>query len=134
MQRESWSSVRLSIVGIVSRPQEFVCRRVRFRATLGTDCIHSTALEDGRCERGIAPAISLTAEPGVESFFETACAEGPIDFNVKRSATFTGYLRLRERNAAAIFVLDVESVRGIEISPRRGSSDRIPLDSTGNRR
>ena len=109
--------ISVGLCDLVSRPQEFACRRVRFRATLGTDCIHSTALEDSRCERGIAPDISLTTEPRVESFFETACAERSIDFDVKRSATFTGYFRLRERNAATIFILDIESVRGIKISP-----------------
>jgi hypothetical protein len=120
--------IEVGLCDIVSRPQEFACRRVRFRATLGTDCIHSTALEDSRCERGIAPAIPLNADREVESFFETACAERPINFDVKRRATFTGYFRLRERNAAIIFVLDVESVRGIKINPGRRPSDRTPLE------
>jgi hypothetical protein len=109
--------IELGLCDIVSRPQDFACRRVRFRATVLSDCMHSTALTDSRCERGIGPVVSLHADHTVESFFEGICAEMPIDLDMTRRATFTGRFRLRERNAATIFVLDVESVRNIKISP-----------------
>jgi len=90
--------------------------------------MHGTALIDGRCERGIAPVVVRQADQSVESFFEGVCAEMPINFDVTRRATFTGRFRLRERKAATIFVLDVESVRSIKVSQKRGPSDRGPLE------
>jgi len=118
----------VGLCDIVSRPQDFACRRVRFRATVLSDCMHGTALIDSRCERGIAPVVAPQADRAVESFFTGVCAEMPINFDVIRRATFTGRFRLRERKAATIFVLDVESVRSINISPKRGPSDRGPLE------
>jgi hypothetical protein len=90
--------------------------------------MHSTALIDSRCERGIAPEVSSHADHGVERFFEGICADRPINFDVIRRATFTGRFRLRELNTDTIFVLDVESVRSINISPKRGPSDRGRLE------
>ena len=110
--------IEIGLCDIVSRPQEFACRRVRFRATVLSDCMHGTLLTDSRCERGIGPEVSPDAGDAVESFFEDICAELPIAIDVTRRATFTGRFRLRERNAATIFVIDVESVRNIKISPQ----------------
>jgi len=90
--------------------------------------MHGTALIDSQCERGIGPEVSLHADHAVESFFEGICAEMPIDLDVRRRVTFTGHFRLRERNAETIFILDVESVRNIKISPNRGPGDRTPLE------
>jgi hypothetical protein len=120
--------IEAALCDIVSRPQDFVCRRVQFRATVLSDCMHGTALTDSRCERGVAPKVSLHSDHTVESFFEGICTEMPINFDVIRRATFTGRFRLRERNGATIFVLDVESVRGIKVSPKGRPSDRIPLE------
>jgi hypothetical protein len=105
--------IEVGFCDIVSRPRDFACRRVRFRATVLSDCMHSTALIDSRCERGIAPEAALHDDHAVESFFEDICTEMPINFDVIRRATFTGRFRLRERNTATIFVLDVEAVRPI---------------------
>jgi hypothetical protein len=108
---------------------EFACRRVRFRATVLSDCMHGTLLTDSRCERGILPAVSQRGDRTVEPFLESICAEMPSSLDVMRMATFTGYFRLRERNAATIFALDVESVWGIRNSPKHRPSDRTPGNS-----
>jgi hypothetical protein len=110
--------IEVGLCDIISRPHEFACRRVRFRATVLSDCIHGDLLTDSRCERGVVPEVSQRRDRGVEPFFESICAELPRSLDVMRSATFTGYFRLRERNDATIFVLDVESVRGIKISAK----------------
>ena len=121
--------IEVGLCYVVSRPQEFACRRVRFRATVLSDCMHGTLLTDSRCERGILPEVSQRGDRTVEPFLESICAEMPSSLDVMRMATFTGYFRLRERNTATIFVLDVESVQGIRISPKHRPSDRTPGNS-----
>jgi hypothetical protein len=106
-------TIEVGLCNLVSRPQEFACRRVRFPATVLSDCMHVTLLSDSRCERGILPEVSQRGDRTGEPFLESICAETPSSLDVMKMATFTGRFRLRERNAATIFVLDVESVRGI---------------------
>jgi hypothetical protein len=81
--------------------------------------MHGTALIDSRCERGLVPEISQHADSAVEFFFGGICAEMLVNVDLPRRATFTGRFRLRQRHDATIFVLDVESVTAIQITPKR---------------
>jgi hypothetical protein len=74
------------------------------------------ALIDDRCERGIVPMDVPNADPAVDAFFSGTCAM-PIDFDVKRTATFTGRLRLRLRDESTIYTVGIEAVENVRITP-----------------
>ena len=109
--------IETALCEVVSHPQEFLCRRIRFRATLLSDCMHGSALIDDRCERGIAPMYVPNADPTVDTFFSGACAGRPINFDVKRTATFTGRFGLRLRDDRTIYTVEIEAVESVRITP-----------------
>lgn len=105
--------IETTLCELVEHPDDFACKRVRFRANFETDCLENSILLDSRCEGGIAPYGSSNR---AAAFFEGACASRPFDFSSKRRATFTGIFRIRARNGRSICTLDVEGVTGIKIS------------------
>lgn len=125
-ERDVWP-IETALCEVVSHPQNFLCRRIRFRSTLLNDCMHSNALIDDRCERGIVPMDAPNADPAVGTFFAGACAGRPINFDVKRTATFTGRFRLRLRDDRTIYTVGVEAVESVKITPRpRVTGSEVP--------
>ena len=118
--------IEASVCGVVQHPDEFACKRIRVRATLLTDCMHGSVLTDERCARGLVPYGS--SSPTTDAFFEGACAGPRIDFDSKRRATFTGRFRLRSERGRTIFVLEVESVKDIKITPAGGREGKLSMD------
>lgn len=118
--------IETSVCRVVQRPDEFACKRIRFRATYFTDCMHGSVLIDEGCQRGIVPYGSTG--PAADAFFEGACAGRPIDFGAKRRATFTGRFRLRSEPPFTVFVLEVESVKKIRITATRSPEAKLPTD------
>lgn len=106
--------VETTLCSVVSRPQEFACRRIRLRADLWTDCLEHSVLVDEACDRGIHQLGS--PNPAVDAFFDGACA-GPIKIGVLRAATFTGRFRLRPHDQSTVYTLEVEDVENIRITP-----------------
>jgi hypothetical protein len=114
-ERDVWP-IETALCEVVSHPQRFLCSRIRFRATLLSDCMHGSVLIDDRCERGIVPLDVPKADPAVDTFFSGACAR-PINFDVKRTAMFTGRFRLRLRDDRTIYTVGIEAVESARISP-----------------
>jgi hypothetical protein len=108
--------IRTTVCDVVQHPNKYTCSRIRFRATLLTDCIHGAILESRRCERGIVPGNG-PSRPAVDAFFDDACAGRPIRFDETRTATFTGQLRLRSREShSTACVLDIEDIENVTIT------------------
>ena len=101
--------IETSVCRVVQHPDEFVCKRIRVRATYSTDCMHGSVLIDEGCERGIVPYGS--PGPAADAFFEGACAGQPIDFGAKRRATFTGRFSVRSRHLLSLFWMSKASRR-----------------------
>jgi hypothetical protein len=118
--------IEASVCRVVQHPDEFACKRIRVRATLLTDCMHGSVLTDERCARGIVPSGSPNTS--TDAFFEGACAGPHIDFDSKRRATFTGRLRLRLERGRTIFILEVESVKDIKITPAASRQHKLSTD------
>jgi hypothetical protein len=118
-QEQDVQPIETTLCDVLSRPQDFACRRIRFRATLLTDCIHGAALIDNRCERGITPIIVPNVNPAVGAFFRSACDGRPINFDVKMAATFTGRFRLRLRDQATVYVVEIQTLGSVRITPGR---------------
>jgi len=57
------------------------------------------------------------AGPAADAFFGGACADRPINFDVKRTATFTGRFRLRLRDDRTIYTVGIEAVESVRITP-----------------
>jgi hypothetical protein len=112
-QEERSEPINTSLCEVVQHPADFSCKRVRFRASLLTDCMHGAVLISGGCERGIIPGGPVDAT--ADAFFDSAC--GPaIDLKRKRTATFTSRFRLRSGDRGDL--LEIERVERIEIAPR----------------
>jgi hypothetical protein len=106
--------IETTLCSVVGRPQEFACKRIRFRATLMTDCMHGSVLVNAGCERGIVPFDSADlTDPAINAFFYAACADSPIELDARRTATFTGRFRLRLRGQRTVYALQIESVSGV---------------------
>lgn len=106
--------IETTLCQLVQHPDDFSCKRVRFRANFETDCMENSILLDDLCERGIAPYGS--PDPAADAFFEGACASGQFDATVKRTATFTGTFRIQKRNGRSICALEIERVANVKIS------------------
>jgi hypothetical protein len=66
-------------------------------------------------------------DPAVDAFFSGACAGRPINFDVKRIATFTGRFRLWLRDDRMIYTVGIEAVEGVRITPRpQGAGSEVP--------
>ncbi len=110
----SGSPIETTLCDVIEHPNNFACKRVRFRANFETDCIENSLLLDSGCERGVAPYGSPDA--AASDFFDGACSSNPIDRRAKRTATFTGQFRLRSENRRTIYALEIERVANIEVS------------------
>jgi hypothetical protein len=107
--------IETTVCAVVQHPDWFACKRIRFRATLRTDCLEHAALVGDGCERGILPTGPPNPSPAVDAFFDSACVR-PINFDVRRTARFAGRFRLRLRDQRTICVLEIESLEDVRVA------------------
>lgn len=114
--------VETTLCQVVTQPEAFACKRVRFRASVLSDCLHGTILVDNQCERGIA----LRAAQGVENHEDMGaleralCAPGPtgtIDRERKVVATFAGRFVWQPHLQLGSRALEAESIERMAITP-----------------
>ncbi len=101
--------ITTTVCELVQHPSRFTCRRVRFRATLLTDCFENAVLTARGCEHGIAPS-NAPAPASVDAFFHDACPPRRAAFNERRTASFTGRFRIRAGGSGYRYLLDIERV------------------------
>jgi hypothetical protein len=80
-----------------------------------TDCLEHSVLSGDGCQRGLVP-IASRPNPAVEAFFDSACAAKTLDSAARRTATFTGRLRLSQESQRAVNMLDIESLENTDVS------------------
>jgi hypothetical protein len=114
--------IETTVCDVVARRQDFVCRRVRLRATFESDCFeHSTLMGEG-CDRGLVPVGS--DYPGDEALFHAVCgfSSPGRPASAKKAATVTGILRPYGHGPRHVIALEIEKVE--DIRPVKDSKDK----------
>lgn len=105
----------------VAHRQSFICRRVRLRAAVESDCFENSVLMGDGCGRGLVPFGG--ADSGVDALFDSVCSlSSRRPAEVKEAATFTGMLRPFVPGLNDAMVLEIEKVE--DIRPEKGPKDK----------